>query len=166
MALKSNQTLSDLKSIDAQIGRLEWIGIRTDRRKPLQTPDQARFIQDYGIEGDHRATKSGSKRQVTLVQFEYLEVIAKLLNQTSIDPKLLRRNCLVSGINLNSLKMACFSIGEVVLQGTGFCHPCSRMEENFGSGGYNAVRGHGGITATIVNGGIASIGDAVQRRQT
>ena len=45
-----------------------------------------------------------------------------------------------------------FRIGEALLEYTGECHPCSRMEENFGPGG---------ITARAVEGGTISVGDAV-----
>ncbi|MEC8184118.1 MAG: MOSC domain-containing protein [SAR324 cluster bacterium] len=68
----------------------------------------------------------------------------------------------VSGINLLSLKHQSFQIGEAVLQTTGICAPCSRMEENLGPGGYNAMRGHGGITAKVLQAGEIQIGDPVR----
>ena len=74
-----------------------------------------------------------------------------------------RRNIVVSGINLIALKNMKFQIGnDVILEMTGACHPCSQMETNFGEGGYNAMRGHGGITAMVIQGGEVKIGDSIQ----
>ena len=139
-------------------GRIDWIGIRPERRTKLVALEQAQ-ITEIGLTGDHR-TKPG-KRAVTLIQAEHLPVIAAMVEQEQIDPAQLRRNIVVSGINLLALKDRKFEIGNAILQGTGICAPCSRMEEEFGPGGYNAVRGHGGITAQVLTPGSINLGDHI-----
>jgi MOSC domain-containing protein YiiM len=69
----------------------------------------------------------------------------------------------VEGVNLLALKGRRFRIGAALLEHSGECHPCSRMEEEFGPGGYNAVRGHGGVTARVIEGGAIRLGDALTR---
>ena len=144
-----------------QTGKLEWIGIRPERRGPLDRVKSCNITKGGGLEGDHFSGSSQSKRQVTLIQSEHLPVIASCLGRSSIEPELLRRNLVVSGVNLLAFKNRQFRVGGVVLEMTGLCHPCSRMEDIFGNGGYNAVRGHGGITARVIEEGNIHIGDAV-----
>ncbi|MBM4200748.1 MAG: MOSC domain-containing protein [Gammaproteobacteria bacterium] len=145
-------------------GRLVWIGLRPARLAPLETPDQAALDTATGLAGDHYAGKTQRKRQVTLLQHEHLAVIGSLLRR-DVTPDLLRRNLVVTGINLHALKDQPFEIGPVLLQGTGFCHPCSRMETALGPGGYQAMRGHGGITAQILRGGTIRLGDTIRPAQ-
>lgn len=145
-----------------QIGKVEWMGVRPGRREPMIVVDSVEAREGRGLTGDRFSGGASSKRQVTLIQSEHLPVIAQLLGNSRIDPALLRRNIVVSGINLLSLNGAQFSIGGALMEGTGPCHPCSRMEEAFGPGGYSAVRGHGGITARVLSGGIVRIGDPVK----
>jgi MOSC domain-containing protein YiiM len=160
--LDNDTTLADLRARFPRSGRVAWIGLRPAPRAAIRGADSALLIADTGIEGDHRALHGGGKRQVTLIQQEHLGAIAALAGFESVDPALLRRNLVVSGISLAALKDRCFRIGEAVLEGTGDCQPCSRMEENLGPGGYNAMRGHGGITARVLQGGRVRIGDPVQ----
>ena len=83
------------------------------------------------------------------------------MGDEQLSPSLFRRNIVVKGINLLALKDKEFHIGDAVLRMTGSCHPCSRMEKALGAGGYNAMRGHGGITATIIKSGTIRLGDKV-----
>jgi len=76
--------------------------------------------------------KNNGKRQVTLIQAEHLVALATLLGKPVVRPEWVRRNILVSGINLYALRDRCFRIGDTVLEGTGTCDPCSRMEEALG----------------------------------
>jgi MOSC domain-containing protein YiiM len=155
------RTIAELTHTLPQVGRLEWIGASPGRRLPIVALPQATVTAGTGLDADHHARSGRSSRQVTLIQHEHLPVIASLLGRADVEPELLRRNLVVSGINLLALKDLPFRIGAVLLEGTGLCAPCSRMEETFGPGGYNAVRGHGGITARVLEGGEIRLGDAV-----
>ena len=154
--------IKELKGRSAQHGRVDWIGTRPAKRQPLASVATVRITSENGIEGDHY---SGSQktRQVTLIQAEHLVAVAGILGrETPVSPLETRRNIVVSGINLLSLRDSKFRIGDtVILEGTGHCPPCTRMEENLGFGGYNAMRGHGGITARVIDGGTISTGDEV-----
>ena len=153
--------LDDLLSSVPRAGVVEWIGVRPARRAPLVIVDSVEARAGRGLTGDRFRGGASSKRQVTLIQAEHLPVVASFLRRDQVDPVLLRRNIVVSGLNLLALNGARFAIGGAVMEGTGPCHPCSRMEEAFGAGGYNAVRGHGGITARVISSGVISVGDAV-----
>ncbi|MRS65264.1 MOSC domain-containing protein [Larkinella terrae] len=142
-------------------GRLEWIGIRPVRNEPLEIVAQVAVSEKEGLVGDHYSGRSGN-RHVTLIQAEHLPAVAAMTGRETVDPVLLRRNLIVSGLNLLALKDHQIQIGDaVILEITGLCHPCTRMEINLGPGGYNAMRGHGGLTARVIRGGTIRLGDAV-----
>lgn len=154
------QTVRELIEILPQRGTVEWIGLRPARRATPVSVDAVEARPGLGLDGDHYASQGG-KRQVTLIQAEHLEAIASMLHRGAIDPAALRRNVVIRGINLLALKDKRFRVGQAVLEFTGLCHPCSRMEAALGPGGYNSLRGHGGITASVLEGGPIHIGDAV-----
>ncbi len=152
----------DLKTYVPQIGRVEWIGVSDATRAPIQSVAEAEVEVGTGIVGEHHARSGKSHRQVTLIQQEHLAVIGAIMGRDPIDPQLLRRNVVISGITVSALKNRKFRVGEVVLEGTDTCAPCSRMEENLGDGGYAAMRGHGGICAAVLGAGKIRVGDEVQ----
>ena len=168
----SRATIPELLASIPQVGRLGWIGLSPGRRRPIESVDEAVCRVGTGLDGDHHAANAGplgtGKRQVTLVQAEHLAAIEAMLgpdgngDRRRVTPDRLRRNLCVGGFPLLAVKDRRFRVGGVLLEGTGLCHPCGRMEEYFGPGGYNAVRGHGGITARVIEGGVLRVGDAVR----
>jgi MOSC domain-containing protein YiiM len=153
-------TITQLMDVLPQTGVVRWIGLRPERRAELQAVTQVQADPEQGLVGDHYG-KAGGKRQVTLIQAEHIDAVASMLGKEKIDAATVRRNLVVHGLNLLALKGKCFRVGGAVMEYTGLCHPCSRMELLLGPGGYNAMRGHGGITATIVESGELSVGDPV-----
>lgn len=154
-------SLAELKSRFTRTGSLSWIGLRPGHGEPMLLVEEVSVLEGRGLAGDRKSTRAGGERQVTLFQLEHLAVIASLLGRADVAPELLRRNLGVSGINLLALRDGKFRIGDVVFEATGACAPCRRLEETLGPGGFNATRGHGGITARALTGGTIRLGDSV-----
>lgn len=159
--MNSSSPLHTLLETLPQIGRIEWIGVRPARGVDMIELDSVKLIIGKGLEGDRFNGRVDSPRQVTLIQHEHLTVIAACTGRDSISPALLRRNIVISGINLLALKDKRFRLGDCELEMTGLCHPCSKMEKLLGAGGYNAMRGHGGITAKVLSEGVIRSGDSL-----
>ena len=160
MAKRSNPL--DRFARDIAPGTLEWIGLRPQRRAAMVSVSEVMALEKRGLEGDHRADKSpGSGRQVTLISREFIQQTAHFLSQEDIDPALLRRNLVISGINLNALRHQRFTIGNALFEAGALCHPCSRMESALGKGGVAAMLGHGGLCCKILRGGEIRVGNKV-----
>ncbi len=143
-------------------GVVRWIGLRPARHAPMVTAQTVVLDPVAGVVGDRWQGRPGGNRMVTLIAEEHLSAIGCFLGRAAM-PEDLRRNIVVGGINLLALKERRVRVGAAVLEVTGECHPCSRMEEILGPGGYNAVRGQGGVTARVIGAGTVSVGDAVWR---
>jgi MOSC domain-containing protein YiiM len=160
--MKSIRDLSRPPQID---GRVECIIVRGSPRERARTIAGTVALAGIGLADDRlgrRGESELSTRQVTLIQAEHLPVIAGLARVEPIDPIGLRRNLVISGINLLALKNAKLKVGAALLEIVGPCQPCSRMEETIGPGGYAAMRGHGGMTARVLVGGPIKVGDVVR----
>lgn len=132
-------------------GRIEALQTRPARRAPVVGCD----AWDLTSTADHGTSE---KRAVTLIQSEHLPAMAALLGRP-VDFERTRRNVLVSGLNLSACVGRQLAIGDVVLELTVPCHPCKRMDEAFGVGGFAAMYGHGGWCARIVRSGVLRVGD-------
>ncbi len=140
-------------------GVVEWLGVRPARLAPVRATEAIALTPGQGVEGDHYQSAMQGARQVTVIAAEHLLAIGSFLGRDGAPPELLRRNVVVRGINLLALKARRFRLGSALLECSGECHPCSKMERLLGAGGYNAVRGHGGITARVLEGGEVRLGD-------
>ncbi|MDD9741761.1 MOSC domain-containing protein [Marinovum sp. SP66] len=152
------ERMAELIARYARPGRVEWIGVRPERRGAMRALETVE-VTEAGLAGDHGRA---GKRAVTLVQAEHLAVIGAFLGRDAAPAEALRRNLVVSGINLAGLRGRAVALGGALLEFTGPCAPCSRMEAAFGPGGYAAVRGHGGMTARVLQPGPVSLGDALR----
>jgi MOSC domain-containing protein YiiM len=123
--------MPDIRELMRQLpfaGRVEAIYLRPARGAPAVRVQQCNAIEGLGLEGDRAAKgRGGGKRQVTIVQAEHIPVLQSLLRR-DVDAALLRRNLVISGINLLAAKSLfrdqplLLQLGaDVVLQVSGPC---------------------------------------------
>jgi MOSC domain-containing protein YiiM len=162
VAIDPESPLGRLLAGPVRPGEVAWIGLRRERKAPVEAVRAATLVAGQGLEGDHYDSRRNGPRQVTLIAEEDLGAMASFLGQP-VEPGQLRRNIMVRGLNLIALKDRRFRIGGALLEYSGPCEPCGRIETNLGPGGYNAARGRGGITARVLEGAEVRVGDAVTR---
>ncbi|MFN9775218.1 MAG: MOSC domain-containing protein [Burkholderiales bacterium] len=171
---RADSGLRALASTFPRAGRLEAIVLRPARGEPARRVECTLAIAARGLDGDRGALRAsrapgGGARQVTLIQAEHLPLFAAWLQRDAIDPAVLRRNLVVRGLNLLSarsplrdMRLALCIGAAVRLELTGPCDPCSKIERDLGAGAYNALRGHGGVTARVLDGGEFAVGDRIR----
>jgi len=147
------------------VGRLLGIARHDRPRGMMETLDHADVTVDQGIHGDFRGSlKPGrNKRQVTVMAAEGWRDAARELD-ISVPWEQRRVNLLVEGLRLEETEGAriVFDSG-LVLEVTGECDPCSRMEEI--APGLKAVllpHWRGGVTTKVIESGPIRVGDNVR----
>ncbi len=142
-------------------GSVVSIQICVGHRDPMKSVDSAQMRSGYGIEGDRHATSEGvrTKRQVLLTDEETLAKFG--LSRGDI-----RENITISGLEIHALDAGDrVSLGgDAVVEITGHCAPCARMDE-IRDGLRVALEGQRGMLATVISGGAVSVGDEVRALQ-
>ncbi len=136
-------------------GKIEWIGVRPERRAEVVAVDRAEIDLENGIEGDH---VTQPHRQVTIISKEQMEQVAARLGKDNVDPSATRRNILISGLDFDLNSGTKIALGDAEIEVTGYCHPCSRMDENLGDGGRLAMARLAGYTCKVLKGGTVTVG--------
>ena len=142
-------------------GTIVSIYLCTGHRDPMKGVESAEMTAGYGIEGDRHAVSEGVRtaRQVLLMDEETL---AKF-NLSSGD---VRENITTSGIDMHSIEAGQrVSLGDsAVVEITGFCTPCARMDE-IRDGLRVELEEQRGMLATVIQGGSISVGDTVRAQE-
>lgn len=126
-------------------------------REPMSSVESASVIAGFGIEGDRHATGEGLRkaRQVLLMDEETLEAFGLARGDV-------RENITTSGLDPTFLQegQRLALGGQVVLQITGPCAPCARMDE-IRPGLREELEGRRGMLASVDRGGTIRAGDAI-----
>lgn len=125
--------------------------------EPLQV---AQVSQTEGVEGDRRGELAEDGRKVTVL---FARQWADTIKQLNADlPWTVRRaNILVEGFDTPRAEGALLTVGKAVLEVTGECEPCSRMDEAH-PGLREALEKvwRGGVTCRVLRGGPVAVGDS------
>lgn len=128
---------------------------------------EVRAVEGRGLEGDRYflgtgtySKKGGAGRQVTLVEEEALEALARDYDCT-LEPGQSRRNIVTRGVALNHLVGRKFRVGGATLAGVRLCEPCDHLERLAKPGAKKGLVHRGGLRADVVSGGPIRRGDAV-----
>ena len=127
-------------------------------RQPMRHVDSARVIAGLGIEGDAHTASEGPRtaRQVLLMDSETLD-------EMGLKPSQIRENVTTTGLAPGSVAAGQrLALGDdVVLEVTGDCAPCGRMDE-IRAGLRERLEGRRGLLATVIEGGTMTVGDTVR----
>jgi MOSC domain-containing protein YiiM len=145
-------------------GRLIGIARKSRPRGDMEVIDHAAVGMESGIAGDFRGAirpgKSG-RRQITIMTAEdWAATLADLGANLSWEQR--RVNLLAEGIALPREQGVRLRIGGAIVEITGECDPCSRMEEV--APGLKAALTpgwRGGRTARVIEEGPIAIGDDI-----
>ena len=134
------------------------VGLRVciGHKEPMNVVQTVKMIEDYGIEGDRHAGRGGQEnsRQVLLMDRETLD-------EFDLSDGEVRENVTTSGIDITKLEQGQrLSVGDVELEITEDCAPCSRIEE-IRPGLQEQLEGRRGVLARVLQTGSVSVGDGI-----
>jgi MOSC domain-containing protein YiiM len=136
------------------LGRVEHIFICIAHRLPMREVPEAVALADRGLEGC--AHGRPGQRQVLLMDAETLELL-------EVEPGQVKENLTARGLDVNGLGRGDrLRVGAALLEVTGPCEPCDRMNE-IRPGLEDQLRGRRGVLCRVVEGGAIRVGDTSER---
>lgn len=141
--------------------------IAREAKADMESVPEVRAVAGRGLEGDRYFARSGTfsrregaDRQVTLIEVEAIEALARDYDM-SIAPGEARRNVVTRGVALNHLVDRTFRVGEVRMRGLRLCEPCRHLARLVQADVVPGLVHRGGLRAEILEGGFLRVGDPV-----
>ncbi|MGB0035886.1 MAG: MOSC domain-containing protein [Candidatus Acidiferrales bacterium] len=123
-------------------------------RFPMKELEEVEAVENKGFEGCIHG-RGGSSRQVSLMDSE-------TLGRLVIPAGAVKENITTQGVDFHTLKIAQrLRIGEALLQITGPCEPCSRMDE-IRMGLQEELRGQRGWLCRVIEPGKIRRGEGIE----
>ncbi len=128
---------------------------------PLLKQERIECVAGRGIRGDRFFDyRENYRGQITFFAQEIFDALCAAFPNVIKSPAILRRNVIVSGIELNELIGQTFDLQGVSFRGMCECKPCYWMDEAFSPGAEAWLKGNGGLRAQILTDGWLEAGDA------
>ncbi len=127
----------------------------------VESVDSVECVLGRGLKGDRFFDfKENFKGQITFFEQSVFEAVSAALEIEDLDVAQMRRNVIVSGVELNELVGKEFEIQGVRFLGTEECAPCYWMNDAVGEGAEELMKGRGGLRCRILSSGTLSLGKA------
>jgi MOSC domain-containing protein YiiM len=131
---------------------------RPPGQHPIIEVPRIQCVAGHGIVGDRYFDyKNQYKGQVTFFSFEVLRELCDALDLSGVLPSAARRNVITREVDLNDLIGTKFEVQGVQFEGTEECRPCYWMDQAFGPGAHEFLKGRGGLRARILSDGKLSV---------
>ncbi len=136
-------------------GKIVSLQLCVGHREPMDFREQATAVTGVGLEGDRHA-QADNHRQILLMDSE-------VLDSFDLKPGMVRENVTVSGLAIHQLSNGQrLRIGsDVILEITGHCEPCGRMDE-IRPGLRESLDMQRGMLTRVLQGGALKLGDPIQ----
>jgi MOSC domain-containing protein YiiM len=134
----------------------------------MSSVESIHAVRGRGLEGDRYflrtgtySRKEGPDREITLIEVEALEALAREYGVT-LEAHESRRNVATRDVALNHLVGGTFRVGEATLSGLRLCEPCAYMERLSGKRVRGGLVHRGGLRAQILTAGVIRVGDPIE----
>ena len=134
---------------------------RTPDDYPLQDVKRVECVAGRGIRGDRFFDyKHDYKGQITFFSQDVFDRLRAAFPGVDKPASVLRRNVIVSGVDLNALIGEEFELQGIRFLGTAHCRPCYWLDQAFCPGTEAWLKGNGGLRAQILTDGWMKTGAA------